>query len=203
MMQQSNNVYTRAFAIRWGVGPVQAMAQSLGMSNTHLRQAYIGCGFRGGIRNELTLADAAKLYSSVDRGVALTGTARSTFFNILAGGTPSASDAFGTVVSQEAAALGKSAIVPQFLAQFNIRSKAGGYGFCMSPNCNVLKVDDSLAGWMSIPFKANGFVAPQSFVFGSIVNDLFIPCNGASCAPQNRAGAETARFTIRQALLTW
>jgi hypothetical protein len=112
MMQQSNNVYTRAFAIRWGVGPVQAMAQSLGMSNTHLRQAYIGCGFRGGIRNELTLADAAKLYSSVDRGVALTGTARSTFFNILAGGTPSASDPFGNVVSQEAAALGKSAIVP-------------------------------------------------------------------------------------------
>jgi Beta-lactamase enzyme family len=145
MMQQSNNVFTRAFAIRWGLGPVQAMAQSLGMSNTHLRQAYISCGFRGGVGNELTLADAAKLYSSVDRGVALTGAARSTFFNILAGGSPSAGDPFGAVVSQEAAALGKSAIVPQSLAQFNIRSKAGGYGFPMSLDGRVIKVDYSLA----------------------------------------------------------
>jgi hypothetical protein len=36
MMQQSNNVYTRAFAIRWGLAPVQAMARSLGMSSTSL-----------------------------------------------------------------------------------------------------------------------------------------------------------------------
>lgn len=210
MMQQSNNVYTRAFAIRWGLGPVQALAESLGMTNTHLRQAYIGCGFRGGVRNELTLSDAAKLYSSVDRGVALSGTARTTFFSILAGGAPSTGDAYGVVVTQEAAALGKSAIVPQFLAQFNIRYKPGGYTFCMSSDCSVAKVDDSLAGWMSIPFKANGQFEPQTFLFGSIVNDLYVPCNSASCAPQNLAGQETsanvaeaARSTIRQALSTW
>ena len=212
MMQQSNNVFTRAFAIRWGLAPVQAMADSLGMTNTHLRQPYIGCGFRGGVRNELTLSDAAKLYSSVDQGIVLTGTAKSTFFTILAGGNPSLGDAYGTVVSQEAAAVGKSAIVPQFLSQFNIRFKPGGYTFCMSSDCSVAKVDDSLAGWMSVPFKSNGVLAPQSYVFGSIVNDLYIPCNSGTggCGPQNLAGQETAanvaeaaRSTIRQALLTW
>lgn len=36
MIQQSNNIYTRAFAIRWGLGPVEAMAKALGMSGTHL-----------------------------------------------------------------------------------------------------------------------------------------------------------------------
>jgi len=33
--------------------PVHAMARSLGMANTNLAQAYIGCGFRGGVRNTL------------------------------------------------------------------------------------------------------------------------------------------------------
>jgi hypothetical protein len=71
MMQASNNVFTRAFAIHWGLGPVQAMANGLGMSSTHLSQPFIGCGFQGGVRNELTLADAARLYAAVDNGTAL------------------------------------------------------------------------------------------------------------------------------------
>lgn len=94
MIQQSNNIYTRAFAIRWGLGPVEAMAKSLGMTSTHLDQPYIGCGFSGvpgGVRNELTLADAAKLYAAVSNGKALSGKARTTFFNTLVGGIQSAS----------------------------------------------------------------------------------------------------------------
>jgi hypothetical protein len=108
------------------------------------------------------------------------------------------------------AALGKSAIVPRFLAQFNIRSKAGGHGFPMSLDGSVIKADSSLAEWMSIPFKARRRFNHQSFLFGSIVNDLYVPCSGASCPPQNLAArkpatnvAEAARSTIRQALLTW
>ena len=98
MIQSSNNVYTRAFALRWGLGPVQAMAAGLGMSSTHLSQPFIGCGFGavpGGVRNELTLADAARLYAAVDRGTALSGAARTTFFDILVGGPRSASDPWG------------------------------------------------------------------------------------------------------------
>ena len=213
MIQSSNNVYTRAFALRWGLGPVQAMAAGLGMSSTHLNQPYIGCGFSavpGGVRNELTLADAARLYAAVDNGTALSGSARTTFFNILVGGPRSASDPWGQVVTQEAASLGKSAIVPQFLTQLNVRWKAGSYTFCLTNDgsCAPSKVDIALTGWMSVPFKGHGQVAARTFEFGDFANDLAIPCS--NCTAAQNAGnllqgvaAEAARSTIRQALMTW
>ncbi|HXL18005.1 MAG TPA: serine hydrolase, partial [Streptosporangiaceae bacterium] len=209
MIQSSNNVYTRAFALRWGLGPVQAMAAGLGMSSTHLRQPYIGCGFSavpGGVRNELTLADAARLYAAVDRGTALSGAARTTFFNILVGGPRSVSDPWGQVVTQEAASLGKSAIVPQFLAQLNVRWKAGSYTFCLTGNgCVPYKLDIALTGWMSIPFRDHGQLAGRTFEFGDFANDLPMSCSNCT-ASQNalnllpRVAAEAARGTIRQAL---
>jgi hypothetical protein len=213
MIQSSNNVYTRAFALRWGLGPVQAMAAGLGTSSTHLSQPYIGCGFGavpGGVRNELTLADAARLYAAVDNGTALSGSARTTFFNILVGGPRSASDSWGQVVTQEAASLGKSAIVPQFLAQLNVRWKAGSYTFCLTGDgsCVPYKLDIALTGWMSIPFMQHGQVAASTFEFGDFANDLAIPCS--NCTAAQNAGnllqgvaAEAARSTIRQALMTW
>jgi Beta-lactamase enzyme family len=209
MMQESNNVMTRAFAIRWGIGSVEAMAKSLGMTNTNLRQAYIGCGFRGGVRNTLTLQDAAILYSCVDRGACLSGSNRQTFFSILVGGNPS-SNPIGQVVVQEAAKLGKSGIVSQFLSEFNVRWKAGGYTFCLTNDgsCNPFKVDYSITGWMSIPFKPQA----RSFLFGDYVNDKMINCpsGSSSCTGLNNAGnedlanaAEAARGTINQALASW
>jgi hypothetical protein len=207
MMQFSNNVYTRAFAIRWGLGPVQAMANQLGLSGTHLNQAWIGCVFRGNARNELTLADAAKLYAAVDSGTALSGQARTDFFNILAGGPPSAGDAWGQVVSQEASALGKSAVVAQFLSTMNVRSKGGQYGICLA-DCNTYKLDLSVAGWVSIPFKRSGQITPVSYLFGDYVNDLVLTCSNCPAAmnANNLTGIEapeTARSTIRAALSTW
>ena len=212
MMQQSNNTYTRAFAIRWGLGPVEAMAKSLGMSGTYLNQPYIGCGFRGvpgGVRNELTLADAARLYAAVDNGTALSGSARGTFFYFLIGGPRSASDPWGQVVTQEAASLGKSAIVPQFLAQMDVRWKAGSYTLCLtSQGCVPYKLDLALTGWMSIPFMQNGQVTGHTYEFGDFVNDLQETCT--NCAASQNAfnltqtvAAEAARSTIRQALTTW
>jgi len=212
MIQQSNNVYTRAFAIRWGLGPVEAMAKSLGMSSTSLSQPYIGCGFRGvpgGVRNELTLADAARLYAAVDNGTALSGSARSTFFNILVGGARSTSDPWGQVVTQEAASLGKSAIVPQFLAQLNVRWKAGSYTFCLtSQGCVPYKLDLALTGWMSIPFMQNDTVTGRTFEFGDFVNDLPESCSNCTASQDafnllQTVAAEAARSTIRQALTTW
>lgn len=212
MMQRSNNVLTRAFAIHWGLDAVQAMANSLGMSSTHLNQPYIGCGFRGGVRNELTLNDAAKLYSSVDRGIALSEPARSKFFDILRGGSPSLTgstlselDVFGAIVSQEAAVQGKTTtVVRDFLAHFNVRWKGGSYKFQLSSCSTPFKVDYSVAGWMSIPFQG----VNRTFLFGDFVNDLVIPCD--PCSELNNAGEETfknvaeaSRKTISEALSTW
>jgi Beta-lactamase enzyme family/Polyglycine hydrolase-like, structural repeat len=208
MIQQSNNIYTRAFALRWGLGPVQAMANSLGMTSTHLNQAYIGCGFLGGVRNELTLADAAKLYAAVSNSKALTGKARTTFFNILVGGTPVATDPFGSVVKAEAAALKKSGVVSKFLANMNVRWKAGSYEFCLATGCTQDKLDLALTGWMSIPFMVKGKVVAHTYEFGDFVNDLVETCS--SCVGQTNAfnnlenvGAQAALTTIKQALATW
>ena len=208
MMQQSNNIYTRAFALKWGLGPVEAMAKSLGMTSTHLNQAYIGCGFLGGVRNELTLFDAAKLYAAVSNGKALSGGARNTFFNILVGGKPSVSDPFGSVVKQEAALLKKSGIVSKFLAKMNVRWKAGSYEFCLASGCTQDKLDLALTGWMSIPFMAKGKVVAHTYEFGDFVNDLVETCS--TCAAQTNAfnnvenvGAQAALTTIKQALATW
>ena len=212
MMQSSNNVYTRAFALRWGLGSVQAMAAGLGMSDTHLRQPYIGCGFAdvpGGVRNELTLADAARLYAAVDDGTALTGAARATFFSILSGGPRSASDPWGQVVTQEAASLGKSAVVPQFLAQLDVRWKAGSYTLCQtSQGCIPNKLDLALTGWMSIPFRLGGTLTGRTFEFGDFVNDLPESCSDCAASQDafnliQQVAAEAARSTIRQALQTW
>jgi len=211
MIQVSNNIFTRAFAIRWGLGPVEAMAQSLGMSSTHLNQPFIGCGFRGvpgGVRNELTLADAAKLYSAVSRGKALSGAARTTFFKILVGGAPAITDPWGQVVKQVAAKLKKSAIVSKFLAKTNVRWKAGSYGFCLSNSCLPYKLDLAVTGWISIPFIAKGKVVAHTYEFGDFVNDLPEYCN--NCIASQNAGnnlgavaAESARSVIMQALKTW
>jgi beta-lactamase family protein len=213
MMQNSNNIMTRAFAIKWGLPAVQSMATSLGMSRTHLRQSRIGCGFQGGVRNELTAADVAKLYQAVQNGSALSGAARNTFWSTELGGSPSSTDAWGTVVSQEAASLGKSSVVPQFLAAMDVRSKGGSYAFCMtsSNTCNPYKADLAYAGRALIPFKRSGSIVKQAYVFADFVNDLLIPCApGSGCTAEANAGgnlgktvAEAARPTIHAALQTW
>lgn len=186
VMQQSNNVYTRALVICWSLAPAMAVSLGIHLSSSCVYRLRIHC--RGGVMNEQTLSNAAKLYSSVYQGIALAGTAKSTFFNIRVGRTPSIGDAYGTVISQQAAAVGKSVIVSQFLSQFSIRDKPRGYTFCMCSDCSVAKVDDSQ--WMSVPFKSNGLLAPQ--------------CKSASCGKETAANvAEAAMSTIRQALLTW
>jgi len=211
MMQISNNFMTRAFAIKWGLGPVQAMATGLGMANTHLRQPFIGCGFNGAVRNELTLVDASKLYAAVQKGTALSGTARTQFFQILSGGSPSSTDPYGTVVSEEAAAAGKSADVPAFLGKMDVKGKSGGYAFCLSNTCNPFKTDLAWTGRMLIPFMSAGKVVQHAYVFGAFVNDLMLPCAAGSGCPQeqtaqqllNGVAAEEARTEIRAALATW
>ena len=162
----------------------------------------------GGVRNELTLADAAKLYAAVSNGKALSGKPRTTFFNTLVGGIQPASSPWGLVVKQEAAKVHKSAILAKFLSHLNVRWKAGSYTFCLAGSCVPCKLDLALTGWISIPFMHKGKVSAHTYEFGDFVNDLPEFCT--SCAAQTsafnnleNAGAEAARTAIRQALATW
>lgn len=211
MIKDSNNVYTRAFEIRWGPGAVQAMAAGLGLSRTFLGQAYIGCGFIGGVRNELTLSDITKIYRGVDDGTILSGVARQTFLDTLVGGPGSGGSAFNRVVSTQAGLLGKSSIVPQFLSSLDVRWKGGSYGFGLAPT-GTSKIDYSIAGLAYMPFKgANGAISYTSYFFGDFVNDLVIHCpTTPPCTASDKAGsllldaaAEALTGPIRDALATW
>ena len=88
----------------------------------------------------------------------------------------------------------------------NVRWKAGSYGFCLSGSCVPWRADYSIAGWTSIPF--NGGATSKTYLFGNFVNDLVVNCS--NCPAQNAVGsalsgvaAESARSTIRAALMTW
>ena len=124
---------------------------------------------RGGVRNELTLADAARLYASVSNGHALTGAARTRFFNILVGGTAFGVVRGGQIVTQEAASLGKSSIAGTFLRRLTVRWKAGSYEFCLSSSgCLPYKLDLALTGWISIPFASGGKVVARTYEFAGL-----------------------------------
>lgn len=211
MIKNSNNVYTRAFEAKWGTGAVQAFAASLGMSSTFLGQAWIGCGFRGGVRNEVTLSDFAKLYQAVDSGTILSGSARQIFLDTLVGGPGAGGAAFNKVISEEASVLGKSSIASQFLSSVDVRWKAGGYSFGLSPS-GTSKIDFSLAGLTYLPFKTStGVIQEKSYYIGDFINDLVIHCPSTGpCPPSDQAGglllggvAEALRGPISAALATW
>jgi hypothetical protein len=220
MMQNSDNRTTRGFQLRWGHPTLNAFVASLGMTNTELRQI-IGCGFQNGLRNDLTLVDAGKLYESVVNGSSLSGSSRTTFWNILLGGGVTGSSALGQVVKQEAAKLGKStAKANSFIALMETRSKGGSYDICVS-SCNPYTYIRTVAGRITIPTKVRGTTVLLNYVYGRYVDDLTIPCQvkGASettaqvearCskykkanASLNSVGSEMFRSIIHSALVPW
>jgi hypothetical protein len=210
-MQNSDNRTTRGLQLRYGQAALNARADSLGMSNTELRQV-LGCGFRNNLRNDLTLVDVGKLYEAVANGSLLTGSSRTTFYNIMLGGGIGSSSALATIVRQEATALGKSAAAANaFIAQMDSRFKGGSYDICIT-SCNPYFYYRSNAGRMTLPFKSGtGAIVPVHYVFGQWANDLSIPCGpGVNCSTKvaadnalGNAGNELFRKEIRQALQTW
>jgi hypothetical protein len=196
------------------MGPENALAASIGMTNTALRQSRIGCGFVGAVRNDFTLVDAGKLYEGVADGSLLDAPTTATFNQIMIGGTPPSSSTLGDIVREEAASLGKSpADAASFIANVDYREKGGTYFFCLVNGCTTYKTDISVAGRITLPFKNGASIVPTSFVYGRFVNDLVIPCVvNSGCAAETRAhsaidtlgtGAETFRSEIHAALLTW
>jgi hypothetical protein len=224
MIKDSNNIYTRAFAKFWGTAAVEAYAHSIGMTSTFLGQAYIGCGFDGGVRNEVSLVDFATLYQAVESGSELTGTARQVFLDTLVGGPGAGGSGFSTVVSEEAARTGRAASASAFMSALDVRWKAGSYGFGLLP-AGTVKFDFSIAGLAYIPFKNdNGEIKKYAYLFGDFVNDVVVvcpptpscptepvtPCPAPPCTARDNVGflllgnaAEALRVYINAALLTW
>jgi hypothetical protein len=226
MMKNSDNRTTRGFQLRFGGNPsLNATAALAGMDDTELRQV-LGCGFRNGLRNDLTLVDAGKLYEGVIDGSVLNDTngARAAFWSSMIGGPINPNGAIAAIVKDEAAKLGVTAMNTQrFLAAFSTWSKGGSYDVCptsgaCSPPYEYIR---SLAGRAVIPFRVAGGVSPVNYVFGRFVEKLTLPCrfqkknesNGAygnvcpkwanANAAIQKVDAELFRAEIRNALETW
>jgi hypothetical protein len=210
MMAISDNRATRYFALRYGLGGLQATANAAGMSNTTIGQARIGCGVDGG-KNLTTLADLGKLYEGIENGTLLNDTngARSEFYQPMNWGIGSA---IQTVVNQEASKLGKSPTVANsFYNNLYSKVKGGSYNI----GCGAIESGCSgayyyfrdFAGKITIPFKsANGATTSKTYVWGRMIDSLKIT-NGASTATfdniQPQIDSEMLRSTINAALQTW
>lgn len=210
MLEVSDNRITRALAVRFGVSAVNAWASAIGLKSTHIGQPFIGCGFKGGVRNDFTLSDAARVYAGIWNGHLLAGTERSDLLSYLLGGRPTASSEWGKIVAKEAAAVGKSADAKAFLADMTTRDKGGSYAIC-DVTCASYHIDLTDAGLVVIPFKVKGRVQLDAYAYGGFVNDMSVLCSpGSGCSAETGAwsmlgtvGAQDAATTIAAALRTW
>lgn len=222
MMQLSDNRTTRGFQKRYGQATINVFMDSIGMTSSLFRQR-IGCGYKDGLKNDVTLADFGRLYEGVADGSLLSGAPRTDFYNILLGGPINSSGALADVIREEAAALGKSSTVAsQFIAQTQTRSKGGSYDICGPLGCSFsYTYTRSAAGRILLPFIDHGVVVPTEYVYGRFASDVYIPCSPkgstesvataeARCPAYKAANdaldasaSEMFRAEIRKALLTW
>ena len=213
MMGVSDNRTTQGVDLRYGRSNVNTYAHIIGMKDTVINQT-LGCGTKNGGYVDVTLNDLAKLYQGVQTNALLTPTRASSFFGRMNGGTLGNTDPLATVIKQEAAKRGKSAIAGAFVAATSARDKGGSYDICPSSgNCSPPYVYDRAdAGVLTLPFKSSGKIVPRQYLYGWFVNGLSIPCtfSNTTCAARVQADKTTAtiraeefRAQVIAALKTW
>jgi hypothetical protein len=217
MMKSSDNRTTRALQRYYGADNVTAWAQSIGLSKATYIKQIIGCGYKNNLRNAFTLADAGKLYEAVENGTLLgpggLNSLRDKFYSTMGSGSVSSGSALGQIVASEAAKVGKSGVVSQFLANMTFAAKGGSYNICS--NCaSSYQYIRANSGVMRVPFRLGlkGPISRKSYVYGSFVHDLNVPCatSNTTCTAKvaadsayNAEGAEVFRSVIRAALVNW
>ncbi|HEX8770139.1 MAG TPA: serine hydrolase, partial [Acidimicrobiales bacterium] len=216
MMTISDNRTTRGITLRYGLPAINATAQWAGMASTDVDQDQVGCGWLGGKRNDTTLSDIGRLFEGVENGTFLgTGSFRTEFYQPMTGNafntTSGVENNIITVVNEEAAKQGKSAIADDFVAGMNWRTKGGSYSIpCDQAGCAIGSIYvRSLGGRLTLPTKTSATTfGERDYVFGRFVNDLRINCT--ECPPQAPADAalvqvdkELFREVIASALQSW
>ncbi|SDC59852.1 serine hydrolase [Actinokineospora iranica] len=209
MMRISDNRTTRGIVLRYqDVSAIQNAAALAGMKNTTIHQENIGCAWLNGKRNSTTLVDMGVFYESIERGLLLSPQHRDAFF----GPMNTANAELRAVVQQEADALGKGAVVADFLSRMRNHHKAGGYNIpctteqgttCTSGHLYVR----TIAGRLALPVKTGASTyGERPFVYGWFVNNLHY-CSGCATTAFDQTVAhmrgELFREQVRSALLTW
>lgn len=200
MMKNSDNQSTNAIQELFGNGNASIGRNAInktahnviGMSKNSAVNHKSGCGGpSNNPANSLTLVDLGKLYEKVATGVFSSNSTRDTFYNLMI----RSPGQITTVINEEAAKLGLNAnIIQSFKNQVRTAVKAGGYTTGNGTKYN------SIGGWVRLPFKKNGVVKSQEYVFGIFIDQ-------ATKINENfgvgLASSELLRDEIRAALTTF
>jgi hypothetical protein len=194
MMENSDNARTRAIAVRFGLGNINATADALGMTRTNVNHT-IGCG--GPTPNQLTLDDIGELHQDVANGYL--GTQRDTFYDLMVNnlGFPTWGPRdLDDLIDQEAANLGlPTSLRDAFKSQLRMAYKPGGY------TINGRHFH-SEGGFVRVPFKnAQGAIAPQEFVFGAFNHQATNLTNSRNA--MSDAALEVVWDRVRAGLRSW
>jgi len=190
MMNPSDNRWTQAMRVEFGEVNINALMQSLGMTNS-LIQHRIGCAADALANpNKLTLVDAGKLYEEVANGL-LNNDTKADFYEIMI----QDDNRFEQIVDQEVLGLGLSNTGLQDFKDLRTAAlKAGSYSLDG-------KQYRTVAGWAQIPFKNNSCeVELQEYVFGAFIY------KADSLGPQDdirTQGIDLFHEEIRSALESW
>ncbi|HUR48070.1 MAG TPA: serine hydrolase [Acidimicrobiales bacterium] len=210
MMQVSDNRATRGVVLRYGLPALNALAKSLGMSQTKWDQDLVGCGYEGDKRNALTPVDIGKLYEAVASGRVLDSKRTGEFWSLMASQPVRRGDHLLEIIQDEARKLGKPAAIGPVAERLVRRFKGGSYNICGDLLCVTHLVIREIDGVASIPFKVGGAVQMRDFVFSSFIADAQAVCLEYPCpkADEIQAGMylgadELLRSVIRSALQTW
>ena len=160
MMAQSSNTATYAVEQRYGRATLNAFAPSIGATSTELNHTF-GCGTPA---NDTTLEDLARMIEGASDGSLLpTASVRNRFFDTLVqqSGVP---DGMEELVAEEAARVGKSAIVDEFVANIVRRGKGGS-----------LSDVRAAFGRMLIPFKSGGVIVQRRVLLRALLQLRGLP----------------------------
>ena len=208
MMQKSDNERTKAISETFGIDQINALAQTIGMTQTRVNHT-IGCGDQARFNhNTMTLADAARLFEGVADGTLLDAADRQTFFSLMSGkqqavetgADPAAiwNPAMQLIVKQEAPADLPTARQEDFRKQMDLAYKDGRYILCIDGMCPEYR---SVAGWAEIPFCDDAGITRRQYVFGLFIDGGTDPVHVDDAFDATKV--ELFREQIRAALSNW
>jgi hypothetical protein len=196
MMWQSDNRRTDAVRARFGQSAINATAQSLGMSDTLLLHKP-GCGLP---HNQLTLADAGKIYEQTFTGDLFTAANRAKLNELM----PNLLGELNDLIPWEAVFTHQMAVPQEFWDNLKVANKAGGYTLWEDGGWKIYR---SIAGYVELPVKVNclwggSAIRKRRYVYGLFINKSASPEADVDYA-FSHAITELWRGAVRDALGTF
>jgi Beta-lactamase enzyme family len=218
---ESLNRAHEALVKKYGSTAINNRIHQLGLTNTNV---YLGCPQPAGkpdwTSNRSTLSELGELFEHVDDKTFFKNhwqQVSAEFYGLMANwGT----NGIKTVVASEAAAVGKSGIVNQFMASVTLNGKGGGTIIPQSDGS--FHGGRGFFGRLELPFRTGRgarVTVIKTFVGGYFVDNFKAPCNEDTAAQSrdltcrnwktmqssayDKLMGEPYRLAIRRAIATW